>query len=105
VSYKAEVIADRSGEWTGNALRFATHDEAKAYVEDLMWRWTAVRDVRVVQCEDPVNYAWRDGKVVQWLALTPEPKLNDTKVEDGRKFAYDGTQWREVSPITGEYFK
>lgn len=52
-SYKA--IADNSGQWCGNALRFATRDEAEAYVADLAWRWTAVRDARVVECDDPVN--------------------------------------------------
>jgi hypothetical protein len=56
MSFKPEVIADRSGEWTGNALRFATRDEAEHYVSDLAWRWTLVTDTRVVESDEPVNY-------------------------------------------------
>src|SRR5262245_49326513 len=57
-SYAPEVIADSSGKWTGNGLRFATRDEAMANVTDLMFRWTAVREIRVVESDDPVNYRW-----------------------------------------------
>ena len=55
MSYKPEVIADDSGKWTPNALCFATEKEAKIYVDDLMMRWTAVRETRVVESEDPVT--------------------------------------------------
>lgn len=58
MSWKPEVIADSTGEWCGNALRFATEQEAKDNVFDLAMRWTAVRDTRVVECDDPVNYRW-----------------------------------------------
>lgn len=62
-SWKSEVIADSSGKWNGNALRFATEAEAKQYVGDLMMRWTAVRDTRVVESDEPVNYAIIDNKL------------------------------------------
>ena len=62
MSWKPEVIADRSGKWTGNACRFATREEADAYVTDLMMRWTAVSGWRSVESDDPVNYAWVDGR-------------------------------------------
>jgi hypothetical protein len=64
MSFKSEVIADSSGEWYGNALRFATHEEAEGYVGDLAWRWTAVRDTRVVQCDEPVTYRYDAGRAV-----------------------------------------
>lgn len=64
MSWKPEVIADNSGKWFGNSLRFATEAEAKANVENLMMRWTSVRETRVVECDEPVNYAWRDGHLV-----------------------------------------
>lgn len=54
-SYKAEVIADGSGEWVSNALRFATRAEAEEYAKDLHSRWTLVREWRVVESTDPVN--------------------------------------------------
>ena len=62
MSWKPEVIADRSGQWTGNALRFATYQEARENVLDLMNRWTAVTGWRVVESDDPVNYRWVDGQ-------------------------------------------
>ena len=55
MSWKAEVIADNSGKWCGNGLRFATQQEAHDYVTDLAWRWTAVRDTRTIESDDPVT--------------------------------------------------
>src|SRR5229473_3394484 len=55
MSFNPEVIADASGKWCGNALRFATREEAEANVRDLMMRWFAVRETRVVESDDPVN--------------------------------------------------
>lgn len=63
MNYKAEVIADNSGKWIGNALRFATYAEAQSYVADLQWRWTAVRQTSVVECDDPVNARIVNGKL------------------------------------------
>lgn len=55
MSYKSEVIADDSGKWAGNGLRFETEAEAQAYVADLARRWTLVRETRVVESDDPVT--------------------------------------------------
>ena len=65
MSFKPEVIADSSGQWCGNALRFATREEAEANVQDLMMRWFAVRETRVVESDDPVNYRWEEGRLVE----------------------------------------
>lgn len=54
-SWAPEVIADRSGTWAGNALRFATRKEAEEYAKDLYSRWTLVSEWRVVESSDPVN--------------------------------------------------
>jgi hypothetical protein len=54
MSWKPEVIANSSCKWCGNALRFATREEAETNVRDLM-RWFAVRDTRVVKSDDAVN--------------------------------------------------
>ena len=56
MSWKAEVIVDDSGEWEGDPLRFETESEALAYARDLEFRWSAVRDKRIVNSEDPINY-------------------------------------------------
>lgn len=58
MSWKPEVQTDNSGKWYGNALRFAAEHEAKAYVNDLEMRWTAVIDTRVICVDEPVTYAW-----------------------------------------------
>jgi hypothetical protein len=50
--YKAEVIADSSGKWVGNALRFDTVDAAKEYARNLFDRWTLVREWRVIDTEN-----------------------------------------------------
>jgi hypothetical protein len=63
MSFKPEVQTDATGKWYSNALRFATRAEAAAQVAGLMMRWTAVRDTRVVECDDPVNYRYVDGRL------------------------------------------
>lgn len=74
MSWKPEVIADSSGKWAGNALRFATREEAYANAHNLAMRWALVRDYRATESDDPVNYAWRDGALVSLadgVRLTP----------------------------------
>ncbi len=63
MSWKPEVIADATGKWYGNALRFATEQEAIANVGALAFRWWSVRDTRVVEVDDPVTHAWVDGRL------------------------------------------
>lgn len=55
MSYIAQVVADSSGQFVGNGLRFETHAQALAYARDLARRWTMVTDYRVVESDDPVN--------------------------------------------------
>ena len=57
-SFAAEVIADSSGTWCGNGLRFATEAEAEGYVRHLASRWTAVRSTRVIESEMPISHRW-----------------------------------------------
>lgn len=61
MSYAPEVIADHTEKWTGNGLRFETREEAQLWVYDLANRWFAVREVRVVESTDPVNYKLSNG--------------------------------------------
>jgi hypothetical protein len=62
MSWKPEVIADNSGKWVDNALRFETKEESDDYVRDLSWRWSSVRETRSVECDEPANYLWANGK-------------------------------------------
>lgn len=62
-SYRPEVIADSSGQWCPNGLRFATEQEAQNNVFDLAMRWTAVRDTRVMPSDDEPNYTYHDRQL------------------------------------------
>lgn len=74
MSYIAQVQADNSGTWAGNGLRFATETEANAYAHDLMCRWTAVRDYRVVPSDDPVDSQWVNGRSLPVGPVQPEAR-------------------------------
>ena len=63
MSWKPEVIADNTGKWCGNQLRFATREEAEQNVYDLSMRWYAVRKTRVVESDEPVNYTYHDRQL------------------------------------------
>ena len=62
MSWRPEFVDD-SGKRTTNGLRFGTKKEAEDYVLDLAMRWTSVRDTRVVECDDPVNYTYHDHQL------------------------------------------
>lgn len=55
MSWKVEVIADSTGKWCSNSLRFATEAGARNYGNDLWSRWTAVTHYQIVECTDPVT--------------------------------------------------
>jgi hypothetical protein len=78
MSWKPEVIADNSGKWVGNLLRFETKEEAEANVTALMMKWTLVRDTRVVECDDPITHVWTANGLQN---LVPK-KVETEKVDD-----------------------
>jgi hypothetical protein len=53
-----------NGPFAGNALRFATKEEAQMWLDDLMCRWFAVTGTSVVESADPVNYSTVDGRTL-----------------------------------------
>ena len=67
MSYRVEVVA--GGEWTGNALCFATAAEAQSYARKL----STVRQTRMFVSNDAVNYAWRNGRVYPLEGQSPKP--------------------------------
>lgn len=73
MSYAPEVRTDNTGKWYGNAVRFETEAEAQAWVLDRGMRWTAVRDTRVVESDDPANYQWLNGRL---MPITPVPNAS-----------------------------
>jgi len=49
--FRVEVIADSSGQWCGNALRYDTREQAEEAARDLACRWSAVQSWRVIEVE------------------------------------------------------
>lgn len=56
MSYRPMVST--GGAFAGNALRFATREEAEASACDLYRRWTMCVAYGVDESDDPVNYEW-----------------------------------------------
>jgi hypothetical protein len=70
LSWAPEVIADETGTWLPNGLRFATEAEARGYNDGLFLRWTAVRDTREVPHADPVKNLWHPKTGLSFLPET-----------------------------------
>jgi hypothetical protein len=63
-SWKPEVrVAGEGTTWHGNALRFATKEEAEANARNLYNRWTLTTDWRASESDDEPNYRWIEGKL------------------------------------------
>ncbi len=89
-SFAPEVIADSSGKWAGNALRFPTREEAEANVKNLKQRWMLVTDTRVVESEDEPNYRWVDGQLVAVTAVKKAMVLPEAAP------GHEGFYWSEM---------
>lgn len=51
-------MVSTGSDFAGNALRFATKEEALASAKELYHRWYLCVDYRADESDDPVNYAW-----------------------------------------------
>ena len=85
MSWKPEVIADSTGKWYDNALRFATREEAAASARELSMRWLAVRDWQATESSDPVTHRWVNSHLLE----LPPP---ETQVRPGEP---DRDGWTE----------
>ena len=56
MSYRVVVKAKGETQFVGNAIRFDTESEAKAYGKDLESRWMAVSEWKVEASDDPVTH-------------------------------------------------
>lgn len=54
-SYKAQMIADETGKWLDNGLRFASYHQADHWARRLASKWSAVTAYRVIESDDPVT--------------------------------------------------
>lgn len=62
MSWKPEV--EVNGQWSRNALVFATQEEAAKSARELFGRWMLTTGYRAVEVDEPVNYALIDGALV-----------------------------------------
>lgn len=60
ISYAVEVIADSTRIWVPNQVRVPSRAQAEAYALEMAQRWSLVRETRVVESTDPVNYTFVD---------------------------------------------
>jgi len=60
MSYRPMVST--GGAFAGNALRFATREEAEASARDLYGRWTLCVDHRADESDDEVNCVWDSSR-------------------------------------------
>lgn len=66
MSYKVEVATvDDGGKFSSNGLRFATKQEAELSAGELMSRWFAVKEYRIAESTDPVNYTFTNGQNIR----------------------------------------
>lgn len=72
MSWKPEVTTDSSGKWYGNALRFATKQEAYENARGLSYRWFTVRSYRATESDDPVNYTYSSADGLRPIATLVE---------------------------------
>jgi hypothetical protein len=64
-SWMPEVIADSSGKFCGNGMRFRTKEDAERWAHDLSMRWLLVSEWRAVESEDEPNYEITDSGEVK----------------------------------------
>lgn len=60
MSFKAELVIKPEGHgfWATDGVVLATREEATHYREELLSRWMAPYDFRVIESTEPVNYRW-----------------------------------------------
>lgn len=63
MSYKVEVLVAGGADWVNNALRFATREEAETYGIDLFRRWLLVKEWRIAESDEDVNYRINNGSL------------------------------------------
>jgi len=79
------------GDWAGNGLRFATHEEADTHAYLLSMSWSPVSAFRVDESSDPVNYALVDGRLVP---------VAETEPTDARRWSVSDKQAPCTRPMS-----
>jgi hypothetical protein len=106
-SYAAEVVADDSGEWVGNGVRWplteAGRKAAESYVSNLAWRWTLVRDTRVVESPDDPSAV--DAMLAPLQAPGTEAGTSNGWTRDGVNYFYERGNEQNDGSVTGSVWR
>ena len=89
MSFKTFLLF-RTEEPKSNGLAFATVEEADAYAHDLLGRWLTPIGHEVRESDEPVTYAWVDGKAVAVSSVPGMPGLSEYELKVLRAVA-DGS--------------
>ncbi len=54
-----------NGIWSSNALVFDTEEEAKQSAHDLFTRWQLTTDHRAIVTDEPSNWSYRNGRLIE----------------------------------------
>ena len=65
MSWKPAVKVYGESGWSYNGLRFESREECEAWLRDLYRRWTLVKEWQAQESDDPVNYRFTDGELVE----------------------------------------
>lgn len=60
-SWKPQVQTGSDPKFYGNALAFATREEAEANAKDLFNRWMLCTGYRAIESDEPVSHSYRNG--------------------------------------------
>jgi hypothetical protein len=80
MSFKPIVRTDRSGKFYGNALAFATYEEAYANARHLAGRWTLVIDFSARESDETVTHTYVNGVLESVKVEIPKTENNETQV-------------------------
>jgi len=61
MSFKPQVTTGSDPKFYGNALAFATREEAEANAKDLFRRWTLCTGYRAAESDEPATHTYVDG--------------------------------------------
>jgi hypothetical protein len=103
MSFAAEFIADSSGKYCGNTLRFETEAEAQVYAEGLMQRWTSCRSFRIVPSEDEVTAAVIECKLEFVKVEKSPPPMTEAELKERKNIleALDLAAYASAGALAG----
>lgn len=77
VSYKPQFKVFGDPKFYSNGIAFATHAEAEENAREKYNSWTSAEEYRVVESDEPVNYAMVEGQLTPVKTGKRDPLAGD----------------------------